>query len=179
MKKFKPCVIWFTGLSGSGKTTLASTLYEELLARGIKAAHLDGDKIREVFPQTGFTKEERHNHICRIGYTASILESHGITVVCSFISPYKASRNFVRNVCHDYKEIYVDTPLQVCKERDPKGLYKKVEEGKILNFTGIDDPYEEPQNPWVVSETESTPYLTKDDCINSNIYIILEKLNLK
>ena len=154
----------------SGKTTLAELLYKELIGRGIKAAHLDGDKIREVFPQTGFTKSERHDHICRIGYTASILEAHGITVVCSFISPYKASRNFVRTVCKDYKEIYVTTPLWICEGRDPKGLYKKAREGKILNFTGIDDPYEKPENPFMKMGCRHEAY--------ENISLILEKLKL-
>lgn len=149
----KPSVIWFTGLSGSGKSTLATEVYNEMKTRGYKVEHLDGDLVRDIFPRTGFSKEERDRHIRRIGFLASMLEKNGISVVASFIAPYKESRDFVKNRCRNYKEVYLSTPLEVCEQRDPKGLYAKVRAGEIKNFTGIDDPYEIPENPFLNLDT--------------------------
>lgn len=146
-------VIWLTGLSGAGKTTVAQVLSENLRKRGYKIEQLDGDTIREIFPTTGFSREERDQHIRRVGYLASRLEAHGIIVIASLISPFEDSRNFVRKLCKNYFEVYVDTPLDVCEARDPKGLYKKARAGLIKSFTGIDDPYEAPQKPQMRIET--------------------------
>ena len=144
--KIKPAVIWFTGLSGSGKSTMAVQVYKRLKKRGLNVEHLDGDKVREIFPNTGFTKNDRNTHIKRVGYLAGKLEKNGIIVIASFISPYKESRDFVRNLCNNFVEIYVSTPLEECERRDTKGLYAKARNGEIKNFTGIDAVYEKPEN---------------------------------
>ncbi len=149
----KPAVIWLTGLSGAGKSTIAEGVYEELKKRRIKVEHLDGDIVRDIFPRTGFSKEERDRHIRRIGFLASMLEKNGVFVIASFIAPYKESREFVRTTCSNYKEIYLSTPLEECEKRDPKGLYAKVRTGEIKNFTGVDDPYEIPEHPDLTMDT--------------------------
>ena len=142
-----PAVIWLTGLSASGKSTIAEGVMEYLSKNGTRVEHLDGDVVRKMFPQTGFSKEERDRHIMRVGYLAAMLEKHDVTVVASFISPYRETREFVRSLCRNFIEIYVSTPLEVCEQRDPKGLYAKARRGEIKEFTGIDDPYEEPSEP--------------------------------
>jgi adenylylsulfate kinase len=143
----RPAVIWFTGLPGSGKSSIASWVSEHLKQSGLKVEYLDGDAIRGIFPTTGFTRPERDQHIRRTGYLASKLEQHGIIVVASFVSPYRDSREFVRQLCKNFVEIYVSTPLDECERRDPKGLYARARRGEILNFTGLDDPYEIPDAP--------------------------------
>lgn len=152
-EKLKPTVLWFTGLSGSGKSTISEKVYAELKDRGYEIEHLDGDVVREVFPKTGFSKEERDNHVKRVGFVASLLQKHGVFVVASFISPYRDARDFVRDMCEDFTEIHISTPLEVCEERDVKGLYAKARKGEIDNFTGISDPYEEPDNPELEIDT--------------------------
>lgn len=144
---FRPAVIWLTGLPGAGKTTLGKALSEELNKMGYPVEHLDGDNIREMFPQTGFTREERDRHIKSVGFMASRLEFHGVFVVASFISPYADAREFVRNLCIRFTEVHVSTPLEVCEQRDPKGLYARARRGEIPRFTGVNDPYEIPANP--------------------------------
>lgn len=146
-------VLWLTGLSGSGKTTIAEALYKEFEALGVGYERLDGDVLRGVFPNTGFTKEARDEHIRRVGFMASRLEHHGVIVIASFISPYREARQFVRNLCSNFIEVYVKATLEECKRRDVKGLYEKVEKGEIKNFTGVDDPYEAPDNPDIVVDT--------------------------
>ena len=149
----KTRVIWFTGLSGAGKTTLAEKLAAYLKAKGEKCELLDGDTVRNIFPQTGFTKKERDEHVKRMGFLASMLERNGITVIASFISPYRESRDFVRKMCRNFVEVYVSTSLEVCEKRDVKGLYKKARRGEIKSFTGIDDPYEPPLHPEITINT--------------------------
>ncbi len=149
----KPQVLWMTGLSGAGKTTLALAIADKLKNLGHKVEVLDGDVIRQVFPQTGFSRLEREQHVKRVGFIASLLEKHGVIVIGSLISPYRESRDFVRGLCQNFLEVHVSTPLETCEARDPKGLYKKVRRGEISGFTGIDDPYEEPLNPEVVLDT--------------------------
>lgn len=155
-------VLWFTGLSGSGKSTIASRVYAELLRRGLEAEYIDGDALRTVFPNTGFTREEREEHLRRTGYMASRLEAHGITVVASLVSPYQASRDFIRKLCRDFVEIYIATPLEECERRDVKGLYARARRGEIRNFTGIDDPYEPPEHPELTLDTR---VLSVDQCV--------------
>lgn len=162
-KEPNPVVIWLTGLSGSGKSTIASGLYDQLKRKGLKVEHLDGDVVRDIFPRTGFSKEERDRHIRRIGFLASMLEKNGIFVIASFIAPYQDSRDFVKNICNNYIEIYVSTPLEICEQRDPKGLYEKVRKGEIKNFTGIDDPYEVPKRPILAIDTS---IISKENAIN-------------
>ncbi len=154
-KKFKPTVLWFTGLSGSGKSTISERVFEVLNERGYEVEHLDGDVIRDIFPKTGFSREERTAHIKRVGYLASRLQTHGVFVLGSFISPYQDARDFVRDLCDDFTEVYISTPLEECERRDVKGLYEKARKGEITQFTGIDDPYEEPENPELTIDTTS------------------------
>ncbi|MGE0816231.1 MAG: 3'(2'),5'-bisphosphate nucleotidase CysQ [Vicinamibacterales bacterium] len=148
-----PSVVWLTGLSGSGKSTIAAPLVEALRARGARVEWLDGDAIREVFPSTGFTRPDRDAHIRRVGYLASRLEAHGVTVVATLVSPYRDSRQFVRGLCTRFVEVHVATPFSECERRDPKGLYRKARAGQIANFTGLDDPYEAPEAPEVTIDT--------------------------
>lgn len=155
-------VLWFTGLSGSGKSTIALRVHQELLRRGVEVEYIDGDALREVFPKTGFTREEREEHLRRTGYMASRLAAHGVTVVASFVSPYRESREFIRNYCPGFVEIFVSTPLEECERRDVKGLYARARRGEIPNFTGIDDPYEPPEHPELTLDTRA---LTVDQCV--------------
>jgi adenylylsulfate kinase len=149
----KSYVIWFTGLPASGKTTLADGLSAILRQRDLEIERLDGDQIRLIFPQTEFTKEARNEHIRRIGFLASRLEARDIIVVASFVSPYCEARDFVRELCHHFIEIHLDTPLEICIQRDPKGLYKQALQGQLKNMTGIHDPYEPPLNPEIKIDT--------------------------
>jgi adenylylsulfate kinase len=146
-------VIWLTGLSGSGKSTLAHWVATELKREGRPVEVLDGDAMRAVFPNTGFSKAERDEHIKRVGFLASRLEAHGVTVVASFVSPYRESRDFVRGLCRHFVEVHVSTPLDECERRDVKGLYAKARRGEVAAFTGISDPYEPPARPELVVDT--------------------------
>ncbi|HEC41695.1 MAG TPA: adenylyl-sulfate kinase [Bacteroides sp.] len=150
-----PYVIWITGLPAAGKTTIGEALAKTLKEQGQRVEHLDGDRLRNLFPGTGFSKDERNSHIHRVGYLAGMLEKNGVTVVASFISPYRESREFVRNQCNQFIEVYLSTPLEECEKRDPKGLYKKARKGEIKQFTGIDDPYEPPENPEITIDTSN------------------------
>jgi adenylylsulfate kinase len=157
-------VLWFTGLSGSGKSTIAVRVHEALAGRGTEVEYIDGDALREVFPNTGFTREEREEHLRRTGYMASRLAAHGVTVVASFVSPYRASREFIRRLCPGFVEIYVATPLDECERRDVKGLYARARRGEIRHFTGIDDPYESPEHPELTLDTRE---LSVDQCVDA------------
>ncbi len=149
-------VLWLTGLSGSGKSALADRIYKNLSENGLQVERLDGDALRTIFPSTGFSRKDRDEHIQRVGYLASRLEHHGIIVVASFISPYRQARAFVRDLCTNFIEVYVKASLETCQKRDVKGLYKKAADGKISLFTGVDDPYEEPENPEIVIDTDNS-----------------------
>jgi adenylylsulfate kinase len=142
-----PAVLWFTGLSGAGKSTIAHEVCARLRAAGVDVEYLDGDDLRRVLPQTGFTRPEREAHVTRVGFLASRLEHHGVTVVCALISPYAASRALVRSMCRRFVEIHVATPLHECERRDVKGLYQRARRGEIAHFTGIGDVYEVPVTP--------------------------------
>jgi adenylylsulfate kinase len=155
-------VLWFTGLSGSGKSTIAERVTRELRQLGVELEYLDGDTLREVFPNTGFTRSEREEHLRRTGYMASRLAAHGITVIASFVSPYRESREFIRRVTGNFVEIYVATPLEECERRDVKGLYARARRGEIRNFTGIDDPYEPPEHPELTLDTRA---LSVEQCV--------------
>jgi adenylylsulfate kinase len=154
-RRVEPAVIWFTGLSGAGKTTLARYVEGELNKRGWPCELLDGDAIRNVFPSTGFSRSDRHAHVCRVGFLASRLESHGVFAIAALISPYAESRRFVRGLCRRFLEIHVSTPLSECERRDVKGLYARVRAGELKGFTGIDDPYEAPVAPDLTIDTSS------------------------
>jgi adenylylsulfate kinase len=142
------CVIWFTGLSGSGKSTIAEALKGELLQRGQNVEVLDGDVVRENLSKgLGFSKEDRDLNIARIGFVAHLLARNGVKVICAAISPYRESRDRVRELVGDFIEVYISTPIDVCEQRDVKGLYQKARAGQIIGFTGVDDPYEPPLHP--------------------------------
>jgi sulfate adenylyltransferase len=153
--------IWFTGLSGAGKSTTAEVLTVLLQENGRQVTELDGDVVRTHLSRgLGFSKEDRDVNIRRIGFVASEIVRHGGVVVCAAVSPYRATRNDVRNLvgADRFVEVFVDTPLEVCEQRDVKGMYAKARRGEIKEFTGIDDPYEPPLHPELTLETiQSTP----------------------
>ena len=151
--------LWFTGLSGSGKSTIASALEHALVTRGVFAYRLDGDNVRHgLNANLGFDAADRQENIRRIGEVAKLFADAGVIAITSFISPYRSDRARVRRLHDDaglpFFEVYVDTPLEVCEARDPKGLYRKARAGQITGFTGIDDPYEAPETPEIVLKTE-------------------------
>ncbi len=147
--------VWFTGLSGAGKTTICQAVEEKLRSGGYQLEVLDGDIVRENLTKgLGFSKEDRDENIRRIGFVAHLLTRNGVIVLVSAISPYRAVREEVRQKIGDFVEVYVSTPLEVCEERDVKGLYKRARAGQIKQFTGIDDPYEPPLNPEVNCQTQ-------------------------
>ncbi len=152
----RPAILWFTGLSGSGKSTVANIVERELHKRGVHTYMLDGDNVRHGLNRDlGFTDADRVENIRRVGEVARLFVDAGLIVLCSFISPFRAERQMVRELvgAEEFLEVYVDTPLEECMKRDPKGLYARAREGKIKNFTGIDSPYEAPENPEVVINT--------------------------
>jgi 3'(2'), 5'-bisphosphate nucleotidase len=146
-------VVWFTGLPGAGKSTIARLVRERLVRLGAPVELLDGDEIRAIFPNTGFSREERDAHIRRVGDAASRLERHGVTSVVSLVSPYRQSRDFVRGLCQRFVEVHVSTPLEECERRDPKGLYGRARAGQVGQFTGVADPYEAPAAPELTIDT--------------------------
>jgi len=154
----KGATFWFTGLSASGKSTIAVAVEQVLLSRGIHAYRLDGDNIRMGLNKNlGFSQEDRAENIRRIGEVSKLFADSGILSIASFISPYTEDRDAVRALHEEagvaYYECYIDVSLEVAEERDPKGLYKKARAGEIKGFTGIDDPYEAPENPELHIET--------------------------
>jgi bifunctional enzyme CysN/CysC len=150
LNKQKPAIIWFTGLSGAGKSTVASLIEQRLHARGHHTMVLDGDNVRHGLNRDlGFTEADRVENIRRVGEVAKLMVESGLIVLCSFISPYRAERDMVRSLVEsgEFIEVFVDTPIADCIQRDPKGLYAKAQAGQLKNFTGVDAPYEPPENP--------------------------------
>ncbi len=159
--KQKGCTIWFTGLSGSGKSTIAFTLEHALVQSGHLAYVLDGDNIRHGLNKNlGFSAADREENIRRIGEVARLFADAGLITMSSFISPYRKDRDTVRALHQEAKlpfiEIHVNTPIETCEARDPKGLYKKARAGQLKNFTGIDDPYEAPNSPELTLDATNT-----------------------
>jgi adenylylsulfate kinase len=147
--------VWFTGFSGAGKSTIAEALTDKLKSHGCQLEVLDGDEVREhLTKDLGFSKEDRDTNIRRIGFVAKLLVRNGVIVLVPVISPYRSIREEMRRNIRDFVEVFVNAPLSVCEERDVKGLYKKVRAGEIKQFTGIDDPYEPPNNPEVECRTD-------------------------
>jgi adenylyl-sulfate kinase len=147
--------LWMTGLSGAGKTTIAMALEPVLHARGIRFERLDGDTVREGLTRDlGFSKEDRDKNIERVTFVAKLLTRNGVGVVASFISPYREARAKVRAETTNFIEVFVNAPLQVCADRDVKGMYAKAFAGEIKNFTGVSDPYEAPENPEITVYTD-------------------------
>lgn len=153
----KGFTVWFTGLSGSGKTAIAKPLADALRDRGLRVERLDGDIVRRsLTSDLGFTKEDRNENIKRVTFVAKLLTRNGVAVICSFISPYRERRAKTRAEIEEggaFIEAYVECPLEVCAQRDVKGLYEQAFAGKIDNFTGVSDPYEAPENPEIVCHT--------------------------
>ncbi len=149
-KQQKPCILWFTGLSGSGKSTLANQLEYALYKMGKHCYLLDGDNVRHrLNKDLGFSETDRVENIRRVGEVANLMADAGLIVITAFISPFQADRQLVREMARpgQFFEVFIDTPLEVCEQRDPKGLYQKARAGEISNFTGIDSPYEAPSAP--------------------------------
>jgi sulfate adenylyltransferase len=164
--------IWLTGLHNAGKSTTAGVLTTLLQEHGRQVTLLDGDVVRTHFSEgLGFSKEDRDDHVRRIGYVASEIVRHGGIAVCAAVSPYRATRNDVRNMFGDdnYIEIFVDTPLAICEQRDTKGMYARARRGEIQGFTGIDDPYEAPRHPEM--QVDTTQYTAEE-----NAHMILNLL---
>jgi len=151
-KSQHPLVIWFTGLSASGKSTIAGALEQILTHQGYHTYLLDGDNVRhDLCEDLGFSEADRRENIRRVGAVARLMTDAGLITLAAFISPFRADRRIVRDILPEgqFVEVFVDTPLDACRRRDPKGLYAKAERGEIKQFTGIDSPYEEPQRPEV------------------------------
>jgi bifunctional enzyme CysN/CysC len=159
LKGQKPCVLWFTGLSGSGKSSIANLVEKKLHSLRRHTYLLDGDNVRHGLNKNlGFTEVDRVENIRRVGEVAKLMVDAGLIVCTAFISPFRAERQMARALLADeeFIEIFVDTPLAVAEERDPKGLYKKARRGDLKNFTGIDSPYEAPENPELRIDTTTT-----------------------
>jgi len=151
----KGFTIWFTGLSGAGKSTLSEALEERLKARERNVEILDGDIVRTHLSKgLGFSREDRDTNIKRIAFVCSLLTRNGVICISAAIAPYRQARQWARQEIGNFVEVYVKCPIAVCRQRDVKGLYKLVDEGKIKGFTGVDDPYEEPEHPELVVETD-------------------------
>lgn len=162
-----PLVVWMTGLSGSGKSTIAVLLEKELLQKGFKCVLLDGDTFRNGLNRDlGFTEKDRRENIRRAGELCKLLADAGYIVITTFISPYRSDRTSVRELINDdrFFEVYVNAPLDVCEQRDPKGLYKKARAGEIPDFTGVSAPYEKPEQ----SDLElNTALLSVDEALRT------------
>ena len=178
LKSQKPCIVWFTGLSGAGKSTIANLVDQKLFAMAHHTMLLDGDNVRHGLNRDlGFTEADRVENIRRAGEVAKLMVDAGLIVVCSFISPYKAEREMVRGLVGEgeFIEVFVDTPLEECVQRDPKGLYSKAKAGKIKNFTGIDAPYESPEAPEVHLRTIGS---SPDELADRVIKALIDRGNL-
>lgn len=148
-------VIWLTGLPGSGKTTTAKFLEYELQSRGLRVETLDGDEVRRLLsPDLGFSRLDREVHAKRVAYVSLLLSRNGVISIVALISPFRSSRDYARNLIGSFVEVWVSCSVEICRKRDPKGLYKQAQDGKVSNFTGIQDPYEPPINPEVIIDTE-------------------------
>ncbi len=175
LKQQRSAILWFTGFSGSGKSTVANALEQALFQRGYHTYLLDGDNVRHGLNKNlGFSAEDRVENIRRIGEVAKLFVDSGVIVLTAFISPYRHDRRLVRDLVEEgeFIEVFVDTPLEVCESRDPKGLYKKARAGEIKHFTGIDDPYEIPEHPEITLHTDQKS-------VEESVAQILEELKAR
>lgn len=166
--------VWFTGLSGAGKSTVASALEQVLVQQGVHAFRLDGDNVRHGLNKNlGFSAEDRSENIRRIGEVAKLFADSGALALTAFISPYTADRDLARELHKEagleFVEVFVDAPLDVCEQRDPKGLYKKARAGEIKGFTGIDDPYEAPPKPELLLNTANQ---SVEECVEAVLRLL-------
>ncbi len=160
IKHQTPCILWFTGLSGSGKSTIANMVEMQLHTMNKHTYLLDGDNIRHGLNQDlGFNEFDRVENIRRIGEVSKLFVDSGLIVLTAFISPFQKERDAVRNKVapHEFIEVFIDTPIEICEQRDPKGLYKKARKGEIESFTGIDSPYEMPKHPEIHIKNDQLP----------------------
>lgn len=168
----KGVTIWFTGLSGAGKSTLSEALTRHFREQERRIEVLDGDEVRTHLSKgLGFSREDRDTNIKRIAYVCKLLTRNGVICISAAIAPYREARAWARQEIGNFVEVYVKCPLEVCRQRDVKGLYKLVDEGKIQHFTGVDDPYEEPENPDLVVETDKQ---TIDESVASILARLVE-----
>ncbi|NOQ81821.1 MAG: adenylyl-sulfate kinase [Methylophaga sp.] len=175
MNRIEPFNIWFTGLPLSGKTTIADAVYKKLEKFNIPLERLDSKDIRELLPNIGFTREDRNNHIGRIGHLIKTLQNNSISTVASFVSPYKESRKQIRDMVKNNIVVYVKADIETCKKRDAEGKYIKALTGQYQNFTGVSDVYEEPKYAEIVIDTDS---LSVDDAVDEIVsYIKKQYLN--
>lgn len=189
----KGFTIWFTGLSGAGKSTLSEIIEERLRAHGRNVEVLDGDIVRTHLSKgLGFSREDRDTNIKRIAFVCGLLTRNGVICISAAIAPYAEAREWARKEIGNFVEIYVKCPIEVCRQRDVKGLYKLVDEGKIKGFTGVDDPYEEPEHPELVIETDKETieesvsriftkltelgHLEADDSLEDDAQIVTDRL---
>ena len=174
IKHQTPMCLWMTGLSGAGKSTIANTLEQELNKQGKHTYILDGDNLRHgLNSDLGFSESDRNENVRRAAETAQLMVDAGLIVIVGLISPFKNERYWARSLFKDnqFKEIYISTSLQECEYRDVKGLYQKARRGELKDFTGIDSPYEPPENPDVIIDTQ-------DKSVSECVQLILEKVNL-
>jgi adenylylsulfate kinase len=168
--KSKGLVIWLTGLSGSGKTTTGKLLEQYFREKGFNVEFLDGDELRRVISsELGFSKEDRETHARRVTYLSQLLARNGVLTIVALISPYRAFREYARNLIDNFVEVWVQCSLETCIKRDPKGLYRNASQGNIKNMTGIQSPYEAPFNPEVIIDTEKE---TPEECAGKIIAYI-------
>ncbi len=154
-KRVEPFVLWFTGLPLSGKSTIADKVYEKLKkTNNVLIQRIDSHDVRSMIPEIGYSKPERILHLKRVGYLIKILQNNSISVIASFVSPYKEIREFLRENSKNFVEIYVKASIDECRKRDNRGLYERAELGEIKNFTGIHESYEEPEKPEIILDTE-------------------------
>lgn len=174
-KKQKPCIIWFTGLSGSGKSTIANALETRLNQIGLHTYLLDGDNVRHGLNKgLSFSNEDRIENIRRIGEVGKLFVDAGLIVITAFISPFRSDRHMVRNLVEkgEFIEVFIDTPIEICEQRDPKGLYKKARAGEIPNFTGIDSPYEAPHSAEIHIQTSN---ISIDEAVGLILHYLQEE----
>ena len=174
IKQQNPMCLWMTGLSGAGKSTLANALEQELNKQGKHTFILDGDNLRHgLNSDLGFSDADRNENVRRAAEAAQLMVDAGLIVIVGLISPFKQQRDWTRSLFKDnqFKEIYISTSLEECEHRDTKGLYEKARRGEVKNFTGIDSPYETPDNPDIIIDTENR---TVDECV----HIIFHKAGL-
>ncbi|HMQ06328.1 MAG TPA: adenylyl-sulfate kinase [Saprospiraceae bacterium] len=172
----KSCVLWMTGLSGSGKTTLAKSLHKMLYDYGYFSAVMDGDNMRSgLCEDLGFSLEDRMENIRRVASVARYLADNGCIVICSFISPTTASRNLAKKIIGsgDFLEVFIDTPLYICEQRDVKGLYQKARAGIKKDFTGMGSPFETPACPWVSITTDNQSIEEATTSLFNNLLTII------
>lgn len=170
----KGFVIWLTGLPASGKSTIATKLESTLREQGLKVEILDGDEVRRnLSPDLGFSKADRETHASRVVFVSKLLSRNGVAVIVALISPFRKFRESAREKIGSFVEVYTKCPVEVCIQRDPKGLYKKALAGEIKDLTGVQDPYEEPSNPEIVIDTEK---LEVDESVKQ-ITGVLVKMN--